>query len=357
MSERNDKNNSGKRPEINPERLSAAPSPHIKRSETAAVIMSRVLIALLPALAWAVVIFGYRALTLTLISVVSCVMFEFAYQKITRRPVRIGDLSAVVTGVLIAFSLPVNAPLWAPVIGGGFAVIIVKQLFGGIGRNIVNPAVAARIFLFLVFDFMSVFQDVNAPPLPALEISPEATAGVAPLLFLREGMPPPSVSLLDMFLGQQNGSLGEVSALLLFSGGIYLLMRKVITWHIPVTFITAVALVSFVFPVGADHIEFTVSQLLTGGLILGAFFMATDYSTSPVSKTGKLIFGAGCGLITIFIRYYGTGPESVSFAVLIMNTLVRYIDRLTKPVKFAGFTPQAKKQTQKANKANKTKGA
>lgn len=328
-----------KKPEINPGKLSPVPPPHVKHSETTAVIMSRVLIALLPAFVWAVILFGYRAVTLTLISVISCVLFEFLYQRIMRKPVRISDLSAAVTGILIAFSLPVNAPLWAPVVGGAFAVIIVKQSFGGIGKNIINPAAAARVFLFLSFNFMSAFQDIDAPKLSAFEINPTVTAGETPIYFLGHGLPPPSVSILDMILGQQGGSLGEVSALLLLAGAVYLMIRKVIAWHIPVSFIGAVALISFVFPpLGAEHVEFTIMQILTGGLILGAFFMATDYATSPVSTTGKIIFGAGCGFITIFIRYFGNAQEAVPFAVIIMNTLVWYIDRLTKPVKFGGVT-------------------
>jgi electron transport complex protein RnfD len=309
--------------------------------------MSRVLIAMMPAFVWSVVVFGYRAITLTVISVVSCVLFEFLYQKIMRQPVRIGDLSAAVTGVLIAFNLPVNTPLWAPVLGAAFAIIIVKQLFGGIGKNIVNPAIAARIFLFLSFNFMAVFQDINAPKLSAFEMNPDVIAGATPLMYLKEGTPPPSVGLLDMFLGQQGGSLGEISALLLLAGGLYLIIRKVISWHIPLSFIGTVALVAYFLPRevhhNIEHIEFTVSQVLTGGLILGAIFMATDYVTSPISKTGKLIFGAGCGLITMFIRYFGIYPEGVSFAIMIMNMFVWYIEKLTKPVKFGGVIKNDKK--------------
>ncbi|MCL2099454.1 MAG: RnfABCDGE type electron transport complex subunit D [Oscillospiraceae bacterium] len=311
-------------------------APHIKHGETTALIMSRVLRALLPALIWAVFIFGGRVITLTVISVISCVTFEFAAQKMMRRPVRINDLSAVVTGVLLALTLPVNAPLWAPAAGGAFAVVIVKQLFGGIGKNIVNPAIAARIFLSLSFNFMSVFQDIGEAKLPVFEINPDASAGATPLAYLKEGMPPGSLGILDMFLGQHAGSIGEVSALLLLAGGIYLIIRKVITWHIPLSFIGVVALISFLFPRSADHIEFALSQVLTGGLILGAVFMASDYSTSPVNGTGKLIFGAGCGLITIFIRYFGVYPEGVSFAIMIMNFFVWYIDKITKPVRFGG---------------------
>ena len=323
--------------------LVASSSPHIKQGETTASIMSRVLIALMPALAWSVVVFGYRALSLTLISVTSCVMSEFLYQKIMRKPVRIGDLSAVVTGVLIAFNLPVNTPLWAPVLGGAFAIIIVKQLFGGIGKNIVNPAIAARIFLFLSFNFMAVFHDIDEGKLAALEISPDIIIGATPLVYLKDGTPPPSLGILDLFLGQHGGSIGEISAVLLIAGGIYLMIRKVISWHVPVSFITAVAAVAFLAPRGVDHIEFTISHILTGGLLLGAIFMATDYVTSPISASGKLIFGAGCGLITIFIRYFGAYPEGVSFAIMIMNLFVWYIDRLTKPVKFGGGSKNDRK--------------
>ena len=340
----NDNENINAGIKLSPDRLlTASSSPHIRHSDTTAAIMSRVLTALMPALVWASVIFGYRAAALTLISVASCVLSEFIYQKIMRQTVRIGDLSAAVTGVLIAFNMPVNAPLWAPAAGGVFAVIIVKQLFGGIGKNIVNPAIAARIFLFMSFNFMAVFQDVGEPKLSAFEINPDVIAGATPLFYLKDGTPPPSLSLLDMFLGQHGGSLGEVSALLLLAGGIYLIIRRVITWHIPVSFIGTVALIAFFAPRGVDNVEFAVSQVLTGGLMLGALFMATDYVTSPISKTGKLIFGAGCGLITIFIRYFGVYPEGVSFAIMIMNMFVWYIDKLTKPVKFGGVSKDAGK--------------
>ena len=340
MSDKNGNNTNEKiKPVINPDILSAVPPPHVKHGETTAAIMSRVLIALFPSLIWAVVVFGYRAVTLTLISVITCILCEFLWQTIWRKPVRTGDLSAVVTGVLIAFALPVNAPLWAPVTGGAFAIIAAKQLFGGIGKNIVNPAVAAHIFLSLAFDFMSVFQDIGAPHLSPFEITPAepaVTAGTPPLFFLNDGMTPPSVSMLDMFLGQHPGLLGEISALLLLAGGIYLILRKVITWHIPVSCIGTVTLLAFLGPRGIDHIEFTVTYALAGGLMLGAFFMATDYATSPMMLSGQLIFGAGCGLITVFIRYFGVYPEGVSFSIMIMNLFVWYIDKLTKPVKFGG---------------------
>ena len=329
---------------LSPDKLLVASAPpHIRHGETTADIMQRVLIALTPAFAWAVFIFGYRAAALTLVSVISCVMFEFLCQKLMRRPVSIGDLSAAVTGVLIAFGLPVGAPLWAPVVGGAFAVILVKQLFGGIGKNIVNPAVAAHVFLFLSFGFMGAHHDAGAHSLPALEIAPEIIAGPVPLVYLNEGIPPPSVGMLDLLLGYHGGLLGEVSTLLLLAGGIYLMAKKVITWHIPVSFVGAVALVAFLAPRGADHIEFTVSHVMAGGLMLGALFMATDYATSPVSGAGKLIFGAGCGLVTIFLRYFGAHLDGVWFAIMLMNMLVWCIDRLTKPKKFGGGAKAGKK--------------
>jgi electron transport complex protein RnfD len=333
-------NNSNINPgiKLSPDKLLiSSSSPHVKSPETTQTIMLRVLLALSPALIWAVVTFGFRALTLTVISVISCVLSELIYQKITRQTVTVNDLSAAVTGVLIAFNLPVNAPLWSPVIGGIFAIVIVKQLFGGIGKNIVNPAIAARIFLFLPFSFMAVFQDVGAPKLSPFEIAPDVTAGATPLFYLKDGLPPADITLLEMFFGQKGGSLGEVSVLLLLGGGIYLMIRKVISWHIPASFVGVVALITFLFPKGVDSVEFVLGEILAGGLILGAVFMATDYVTCPITRTGKLIFGAGCGLITVFIRYFGAYPEGVSFSIMIMNLFVWYIDKLTKPVKFGGI--------------------
>jgi len=335
---------------ISPDRLlTVSSSPHIKSGETTSTIMAAVIIAMTPALIWAIYIFGFRALTLTVVSVLSCVISEFVYQKIAGKRVTSGDLSAVVTGMLIAFNLPVNTPLWAPVIGSVFAIIIVKQLFGGIGKNIVNPAIAARIFMFLSFSFMSVFHDAAAEKLPALDISlnhVDIVASATPLSFeyLKQGRLP-DIGFLDMFLGwQKSGSLGEISVLLLLAGGIYLLWRKIISWHIPLSFIGVVALLTYFFPLGSDSLTFMTAELFSGGLFLGAIFMATDYTTSPITKNGKLIFGAGCGLITVFIRYYGAYPEGVSFAIMIMNLFVWYLDKLTKPVKFGGAAKNVRKQ-------------
>ena len=331
---------------ISPEKLmTVSSSPHIKGGETTATIMSSVIISMIPALIWAVYVFGFRVLSLTVISVLTCVISEVLYQKIMKKRVTAGDLSAVVTGMLIAFNLPVNTPLWAPVTGAVFAIIIVKQLFGGIGKNIVNPAIAARVFMFLSFNFMACFHDVKAPKLPALAMTVDAVAGATPLSleYLKYGRLP-DIGFFDMFLGwQKGGCIGEISILLLIVGGIYLMWRKVITWHTPVSFVGTVALLTFFFPKGSDAVAFATAEIFSGGLFLGAVFMATDYATSPITKNGKLIFGAGCGLITVFIRYFGAYPEGVSFAVMIMNLLVWYIDKLTKPVKFGGAAKNVRK--------------
>lgn len=318
--------------------LTVSSSPHIKGGETTTTIMSAVIISLSPALIWAVYIFGFRALTLTVISVLSCVISEFVFQKIMKKRTTIGDLSAVVTGMLIAFNLPINTPLWAPVVGSVFAIVVVKQLFGGIGKNIVNPAIAARIFMFLSFSFMSTYHDVAAGKLPAFSMNVDSVAGATPLSlnYLKQGTLPP-IDSFDMFLGlEKGGCIGEISVLLLLAGGIYLIWRRIITWHTPVSFIGVVALITFFLPKGTDGLAFMTAEILSGGLFIGAIFMATDYATSPLTAKGKLIFGAGCGLITVFIRYFGSYPEGVSFAIMIMNLFVWYIDKLTKPVRFGG---------------------
>jgi len=321
--------------------MTVSVSPHIKGPETTATIMADVVIALLPALGWGVYIFGFRALALTAVSVLSCVIIEFLFCLAARKPATIRDLSAVVTGVLIAFCLPVNAPLWAPAAGAAFAIVIVKQLFGGIGKNIVNPAIAARVFLSLSFGFMAYYWDIGQiDKLPALEINLQAPldaiAGATPLYGLKQGVTP-EIGFFKMFLGEMGGCIGEVSALCLLAGGGYLMWRRVITWHTPVAFIAPVVLITLIFPQEtSDTLNYALGHLFSGGLFLGALFMATDYATSPMTKPGKLIFGAGCGLITVFIRYFGSYPEGVSFAIMIMNLFVWYIDKATKPVKFGG---------------------
>ena len=322
------------------ELLTVSPSPHIKDRETTRTVMLSVIVSLIPALVWGCMTFGLRALTVTAVSVVFCVLFEFLYQYIMKKPITVLDFSAALTGLLIALNLPVTVPLWMLPSAAFFAIVIVKQLFGGIGKNIVNPALAARVFLFSWTGHMSRFtkpgSSVSAlgAVLSGSEI--DAVASATPLASLKTGAFP-DVSIADMFIGYKAGCIGEVSAMLLLAGGIFLLIRRVITWHIPVSFIGTVYLLSVIFPTGSvNPFDFALYEVLSGGLLLGAIFMATDYATSPVTNTGRIIYGAGCGLITVFIRKFGGYPEGVSFAILIMNLLVWYIDRFTKPVKFGG---------------------
>jgi len=256
----------------------------------------------------------------------------------------IGDLSAALTGLLLGLNLPAGAPLWMPVVGGLFAILIVKQLFGGIGKNIVNPALAARVFLFSWPDDMTKYTKPFTDPSPfSLNVTDvDVIAGATPLMSFKEGSFPSDASLVDMLLGNTSGVIGEVSALLLLLGGIYLMARKVIKWHIPVTFIGVIMGMAFVFPQITDSVDYMLASAISGGVMLGAFYMATDYATSPMTDRGKLIYGAGCGLLTVLIRYFGAYPEGVSFAILIMNLLVWYIDRFTRPVRFGGVTRNGK---------------
>lgn len=325
---------------LKPEFLTVSPSPHIKAPETTATIMLDVIIALIPALAWGIYAFGMRALAIALISVGCCVGFEAVSQYLLKRKIMISDLSAAVTGLLLAMNLPVTVPLWMPVVGSFFAIVVVKQLFGGLGRNFVNPALCARVFLFswageMTF-FPAVGEKVNSF---AVTLNPaDVISGATPLASLKNGTLP-DVNLFDMIIGNVGGCIGEVSALFLAAGGVYLLVRKVITWHTPVAFIATVAVLTFLFPQhGGVAIDFMLSELFAGGLFLGAFFMATDYATTPVTAMGRVIFGIGCGAITVLIRYFGGYPEGVSFAILIMNLLVWYIDKFTMPKRFGGIS-------------------
>jgi electron transport complex protein RnfD len=319
--------------------LTVSPSPHIRNSENTRTIMTDVVIALLPALIWGVYIFGLRTLTITVISVVSCVLFEFLFRLALKRPQTVTDFSAVVTGVLLALNLPATVSLWIPVVGAFFAIVIVKQLFGGIGMNIVNPALAARVFLFSWANEMTTYPKpmVNLSPLELTLKNVDSVASATPLISLRDGVVPADLSLFDLLIGNNAGVIGEISVLLLIAGGVYLLCRRVITWHIPAAFLGVFTIATF-FINGQD---LTIYQLLSGGLFLGAIFMATDYATSPVTTVGKLIFGAGCALLTVLIRTFGGYNEGVSFAILIMNCFVWYLDKYSRP-KIFGFTKKKK---------------
>ncbi len=325
-------------------------SPHIKASEDTRSLMLDVVLAMIPALAVSVVTFGLRALIMTLVTVVSCVAFEFLYNKAVHSKCTVCDLSAVVTGILLAFNLPVGTPLWMPVIGAGFAIIITKMLFGGIGRNFMNPALAGRAFLMASWPaYMTAFTKPGAPLslFGTVEMT-DAITTATPLAALKQGATP-DASLMNMFLGQTGGVLGETCALALLVGGAYLLMRKVITINIPAAYILTVAVISFLFPAAGwtgSNLDFMLSQVLSGGLMLGAIFMATDYVTSPVTPKGQIVFGIGCGLLTVFIRYFGGMSEGVSYSILIMNALVWTIDQYCLPRKFgyAAKQPKAEKK-------------
>ena len=310
-------------------------SPHIRSGEDTRSIMLDVIIALMPALIVSVFIFGLRALVVTLVSAAACVFFEWGYRKLLKKPSTINDLSAIVTGILMAFCLPSGVPYWIPVIGAFFAIVIVKQLYGGIGKNFLNPALAARAFLFS----WPVLMTTWAAPLSYSSFfnvfkSADAITSATPMAAIHMGKLP-NATVWQVFIGQIGGSLGEISALVLILGGIYLVIRKVLSLRIPLAYILTVAVLTFIFPKGGiDRLTWMLYNVFGGGLMLGAIFMATDYSTSPSTKVGQIVFGIGCGLLTVFIRYFGTYPESVSFSILIMNTTVWLIDKSTLPRRF-----------------------
>ena len=313
--------------------LTISSSPHVHAPMSTRTIMRDVLIALMPALLGSIFFFGFRALLVTLVSVTACIFFEWAYCKIVKTPNKIYDMSAMVTGVLIAFVCPVTVPYWCIILGDLFAIVLVKQLFGGIGKNIVNPALAARAFMFSWPVIMNTWVKPGFENAAGVLSTADAVTAATPLASMHQGQLP-DVSLLDLFLGNVGGSMGETSAALLLLGLVYLLIRRVITLRIPAAFIGTVALLTFLFPQGNDPVQWMAMQLCSGGLMLGAIFMATDYVTSPVTHLGQVIFGIGCGVLTVVIRYFGGYPEGVSYAILVMNCCVVLLDRIGRPKKF-----------------------
>jgi electron transport complex protein RnfD len=283
-------------------------------------IMLDVIIALLPALVAAVWVFGPRAALIVAVCVATCVFSEWLYEKLMKKTNTIGDLSAVITGILLAYNLPVGIPVWQAMFGSVVAIILVKQLFGGLGKNFANPAITARIVMFLAFSVTM-----------TTWVIPDAVTSSTPLALIKKGELDALPSLLNMFLGVRGGCLGETSAAALLLGGIYLMIRRVISWHIPVVFIATV------FALTALLGREPLYQLFSGGLFLGAIFMATDYVTSPQLSWGKLLFGFGAGCMTVLIRVYGSYPEGVSYAILLMNILVPYINKLTVRRAFGGI--------------------
>lgn len=313
--------------------LTVSSSPHIRSKVDTRSIMLDVIIAMLPALVVSVVVFGMRALLLTVVSVVACMFFEWGYRKMMKKSSSVGDLSAVVTGMLIAFCMPANAPYWLPVPGALIAIVLVKQLFGGIGKNFVNPALAARAFMLTSWPvYMNTWMAPKATGI--MSFTTDVATAATPMGSLNAGLLP-EATYLDVFVGNIGGCLGEVSALALLVGFAWLLYRKVISAHIPVSFILTVAVLAFVFPKGGNaRVDWMVYSVLSGGVMLGAIFMATDYATSPITKPGQIIYGIGCGALTIVIRYFGAYVEGVSYAILVMNVCAWFIDSKTMPRQF-----------------------
>ncbi|QUI23324.1 RnfABCDGE type electron transport complex subunit D [Vallitalea pronyensis] len=293
-------------------------SPHIRSNESVDRIMRHVVIALLPATVFGIYHFGIRAFIITLICIAACVGAESLYQFLTKRTVTIGDFSAVVTGLLLALNLPHTVPYWLPIVGGVVAIIIVKQLFGGLGQNFMNPALGARAFLLISFTGLMTRWEVDG------------ISAATPLGMIKDGVTDlPSVA--NTFFGFIGGCIGETSVVALVLGGIYLIAKKIINWRIPVFYIGTVVILSILLGGRGLDMTYVGYQVFGGGLMIGAFYMATDYASSPITRTGQVIMGLGCGILTSVIRIYGGYPEGVSFAILIMNLFVPLIDRFTIP--------------------------
>ena len=302
-------------------------NPHIYSKDTTSTIMRDVLIALFPAVIASVVFFGVRALIVEAVCVAVAVGCEWAFEKICKRPNTIGDLSAAVTGLLLALNLPASIPIWQAIFGSFVAIVAVKQLFGGIGQNFANPAITARVVMLVAFSGAM----TNWVPAAFSNAPVDAVTAATPLALIgAEGASGELPSLLQMFLGARGGSMGETSCLALPLGGLYLIYRKVISWHTPVAFIGTVLVLTALLG------QQPLYQVMAGGLFIGAFFMATDYTTSPPTPAGKVIFGVGCGLITVLIRVWGNYPEGVSFSILLMNILNPYISQWTRTKPFGG---------------------
>ena len=306
-------------------KLVVSTSPHIKSPLTTQNIMLDVIIALAPATVMAIVLFGLRALLIIGVCVVTAVASEFVFNLINKKKQTILDLSATVTGLLLALNLPATATVWQCIVGSIFAIIVVKCLFGGLGHNFANPAITARIFLLL--SFSNTIAGGTSPQMV------DIVASATPLAAIKDGSLHQLPSLLDMFIGLRGGAIGEVCSLALILGYIYLVVKKVIHFETPLIFVATVFLLSLLIK---GDVTIALYQVLGGGLLLGAIFMATDYVTTPINRLGKMVFALGCGLITVLIRFYGDYPEGVSFSILLMNILSPYIEKLCKKKAFGG---------------------
>ena len=323
--------------------LTISSSPHVHTHHTTQNIMRDVLIALAPAMIGAVYFFGLRALALVRVSVGCCFLFEKLWCRLMKQNDKTYDLSACVTGVLLAFVCPPTIAYWQLIIGDFFAIIVVKMLFGGVGKNMFNPALAARAFMFSWPVAMSTWVKPGWANQAGLLSTVDAVTEATPLAAMHQGVMP-EASVLDMFLGNVGGCVGETSALLLLIGLVYLLLRKVITLRIPLSFVGTVAVLTFLFPMGNDRLVWMGSQVFGGGLMLGAIFMATDYVTSPITKLGQIVYGIGCGALTVMIRYFGSYNEGVSYAILVMNACVVLLDRIGRPARYGAPRKEAAKK-------------
>ena len=297
--------------------LNVSASPHVRSKETTQSIMADVCIAMLPATAFGVFQFGFHALLVLIVTVAACVLSEYVFQKLLKLPLTVSDLSAAVTGMILALNMPANIPLWIPALGGIFAIIVVKQLYGGIGQNFMNPALAGRCFLLI--SFAGKMSDFTM----------DGWSGATPLAQLKAGE---AVDVAAMFIGKIPGTIGEVSVIALLVGGIYLAVKKVISLRIPVTYILTVAVFAFIF--GKQDMNYVMAHICGGGLVFGAFFMATDYVTSPITPKGQIVFGVLLGILTGLFRIFGGSAEGVSYAIIICNLLVPLIERFTLPTAF-----------------------
>ena len=321
-------------------KLIVSSSPHIHDKESISSIMLDVIIALIPASLMGVYYFGCRAAVVIITAIAAAVGAEYIYEKLTHKRNTVGDLSAMVTGLLLALNLPVTIPLWMTVVGSVFAIVIVKQLYGGLGKNFMNPALAARCFMLIAWaGAMTSFVE------PFAGYGADAVSQATPLAVLKgtsEGILP---TLPDAFFGVKAGTIGETSGAMLLLGGVYLLYRRVIRWHIPVIYVAVFAVLTYLFGTnntGASQLYYTAMSVCCGGLFLGAIFMATDYVTTPTTTKGQIIFAAGCGVLTFVIRKFGGYPEGVSFSIILMNVVSPLIDRYVKPRKFGEVRKNAK---------------
>ena len=297
-------------------------SPHVRNNDTTQRIMRDVAIAMLPATAYGVYQFGLYSLLIVILTVVSCVVSEYVWEKAMKKPVTVYDCSAVVTGMILALNMPPEIPFWIPILGGVFAIIVVKQLYGGLGQNFMNPALAARCFLLISFaGSMNSFSSAK--------LGFDSLSGATPLAQLRAGE---TVNLMDLIIGRIPGTIGEVSVIALLIGGIYMIARKVISPRIPLIYIGTVAVFVFVF--GGFDVQYMLSEICAGGLVFGAFFMATDYVTSPITPKGQVVYGLILGILTGTFRLWGASPEGVSYAIILSNLMDPLIERVTLPTAF-----------------------